>query len=203
MFRALEDASLRDRLLAEAEQCRRDPTGPFDVAALGQQPLMQSVFAEVCRYYVAIAIARTIDGADVKLSGGWTLPVGHTIAIFNRAPALSDEVWAEAGRKGRPMAEFDPERFLVEDGQGKKEFSLDGLAGCWLPFGGGQRMCPGRHFAKTEMLGTCAMLFTRYELELVGNVGEVEPDMRWYPTGTLPPNKQVPFRIRKRAGSNN
>lgn len=77
-------------------------------------------------------------------------------------------------------------------------FSLEGVAGCWLPFGGGQRMCPGRHFAKSEMLGTFAMLLSDYDLELSGDMDGIRPDMRWYPTGTLPPMGKVPFRIRRK-----
>lgn len=62
-------------------------------------------------------------------------------------------------------------------------------------------MCPGRHFAKVEMLGTFAMFFTKFELELTmtENMGDVKPDMNYYPTGTLPPTNRVPFRIRKRS----
>lgn len=64
-------------------------------------------------------------------------------------------------------------------------------------------MCPGRHFAKVEMLGTFAMLFSKFELELVStkNLGDVKPDMTWYPTGTLPPTNKVPFRIRKKTST--
>ncbi|KAK4221992.1 hypothetical protein QBC38DRAFT_490902 [Podospora fimiseda] len=42
-----------------------------------------------------------------------------------------------------------------------------------------------------------------YEIELVREDGEeVEPDLRWFPLGGLPPVGKVPFRIRrKRAGS--
>lgn len=101
---------------------------------------------------------------------------------------------------------FNAERFLAAlngdaaAGTDDMTFSLEGLAGCRLPFGGGQhwQMCPGQDCTKSETLGTFAILFTRFELELLPteSMGEVKPDMKWYPTETLPPTKSVPFRIR-------
>lgn len=196
---------LRTQLLAEAHQCRK-ADGLFDVAALTQKPRLQSAFAEVCRYYVAIAVTRTVTAPGLDL-GEWTIPAGDSVSVFGREAAFNDEAWKLVGRpQETPLANFDAERFLVPlegdaaAGTDDVMFSLEGLAGCWLPFGGGQRMCPGRHFAKSEMLGTFVMLFTRFELELLptNNAGEVKPDMKWYPTGTLPPINKVPFRIRRK-----
>lgn len=45
-------------------------------------------------------------------------------------------------------------------------FSMEGVAGGWIPYGGGQRMCPGRHFAKQEIIGTLATLLTQFEIRL-------------------------------------
>ena len=78
-------------------------------------------------------------------------------------------------------------------------FSLEGVAGGWIPYGGGQRMCPGRHFAKQEIIGTLALLLTHYEIELREPAkGVPECDMRFFPFGGLPPTKEIPFRMRMR-----
>ena len=45
-------------------------------------------------------------------------------------------------------------------------FTTEGLAGAWIPFGGGHRMCPGRHFAKVEIIVTFAMICTMFDIEL-------------------------------------
>ncbi len=77
-------------------------------------------------------------------------------------------------------------------------FSMSGLSGAWIPYGGGQRMCPGRHFAKQEIITTFAMLMSKYEIELLPAVRPPKPDMRFYPLGGLPPDTNVPVRIRRR-----
>lgn len=54
------------------------------------------------------------------------------------------------------------QRTRVKEGKGVIDrppyFSLDGLNGSWIPYGGGFRACPGRHFAKREILMTLAVM---------------------------------------------
>ena len=62
-------------------------------------------------------------------------------------------------------------------------------------------MCPGRHFAKQEMIATFAMLCTAYDIELRTEEGfKPEPDLTYFPFGGLPPKGKIPFRIRRREG---
>lgn len=149
---------------------------------------------------------------------GYRIPKGEPMVIFTRHPALHEESWTLAGRsvtKASKLDQFQAERFLMPRGSAdniagdekatpdylrgdKYEFSLDGLAGLWLPYGGGQRMCPGRHFAKAEIISTTAVLISQYDLELVdADTFHAKPDMRWFPTGGLPPDCKVPFRMRR------
>lgn len=78
-------------------------------------------------------------------------------------------------------------------------FSMEGLAGGWIPYGGGNRMCPGRFFAKNEMIVSFAMIVDNYDIELKTPDGWVpEPDMRFFAAGVMPPKDLVPCRIRRR-----
>ena len=100
-----------------------------------------------------------------------------------------------------PIAEEKIHHEMGAAGKEEKEpkFSMDGVAGGWIPNGGGQRMCPGRHFAKQEIIGTFAMLFTHYDIELLIPKDKIpECDMKFFPFGGLPPTKKMPFRIRRR-----
>ena len=83
--------------------------------------------------------------------------------------------------------------------QTESRFSMDGVAGGWIPYGGGQRMCPGRHFAKQEIIGTFATLLTHYEIKLRMPDNQVpECDMKYFPFGGLPPTRAIPFSMRRR-----
>ena len=98
----------------------------------------------------------------------------------------SNELWIDP-----PADVFYPDRFLVRDekktepvgereGQrGEKEeeeeeeeeerrvFSTSGTAGKFFPFGGGAHVCPGRVFAKQEILAAVATVLRGFEFEFV------------------------------------
>lgn len=74
-------------------------------------------------------------------------------------------------------------------------FSDDGLAGIWIPYGGGQNICPGRHFAKQEILLTLATLFSCFDMELIGPAPRI--DWKTFGTGVLAPKGSVRFRIKR------
>lgn len=79
-------------------------------------------------------------------------------------------------------------------------FSLKGLNGAYIPFGGGPGICPGRSFAKQEVVCTFAKLALTYDMELQVSKGwEPKMDTAFFPLGSLPPKQKVPFRIRRRS----
>ena len=199
----------------------------LDINKLCSQPLLQSIYAETLRLRVALFVTRTPEHEDFSV-GGWTFPSKTVIALSSRTGAMNPNVWnAGTAAKPHPLQTFWADRFLIypddptsgprrkgsadeviqhgESASAEKasetgpRFSMDGVTGGWIPYGGGQRMCPGRHFAKQEIIGTLAMLLTHYEIELrVPKNAEPECDMRFFPFGGLPPTREVPFRMRRR-----
>jgi hypothetical protein len=91
-----------------------------------------------------------------------------------------------------------------EKGQGQGEgketqepfFSVQGLEGAWIPYGGGYAACPGRHFAKRIILYTTALLVAAFEVEVLTD--RLEMDDRCFGLGTQKPKHKVKFRIRRR-----
>lgn len=75
---------------------------------------------------------------------------------------------------------------------------MEGLAGTWVPYGGGQHWCPGRFFAKNEMMAAFALISSAYDIELQNPGLKPEPDMAFFPIGMLPPKGKIPVRIRRR-----
>ena len=76
------------------------------------------------------------------------------------------------------------------------EFSSQGLDGSWIPYGGGSNICPGRQFAKQEMLLKSALLLGNFDIELLGPA--VELDYRFFGTGSMGVKGKAKFRIRRR-----
>lgn len=78
-------------------------------------------------------------------------------------------------------------------------FSTKGLSGIFIPYGGGSRLCPGRHFAKQEILLGLAYFLTAYDFQLnVPSGWKAEQDLTVVGTGTLPPKDKIPFSVRRR-----
>lgn len=225
MFHSLTDSNLEKQIVSElqpfsrtqggqGQDCKRQgPSASLDITELSNRPLLQSIYAEVLRLYNAIAFTRVSQDKDFNLEGH-IVKAGTPIVLFSRPSAMNEEVWTQAGRAPTvPLSRFQAERFLVATSsesqkpgeaasrvaRGGVSFSLDKLAGIWTPFGGGHWLCPGRHFAKNEILTTVALLYSRFEIQILGDhIQDVQPDMWWFPVGGLPPNKKVPFRIRNR-----
>lgn len=208
---AMRTPDLLNRLLAEVQSSTSAETGKFDIQQLSNQPLTQSTLAETLRLYIAIFTLRHGDIGPVQF-GGYELKTEDLAIIYSRTGALDAEAWAQSGRRSVvPLDRFDAERFLIDsdslaiddqdsgDSIEGRKFSMAGLAGLWLPFGGGDRMCPGRHYAKTEMMGTLALLFTKFDVELLmADTSEVKPNLGFAPFGSLPPTRELPFRMRRK-----
>ena len=75
-------------------------------------------------------------------------------------------------------------------------FSLDGLAGAWIPYGAGMNICPRRHFAKQEVMLTLALIVSNFDIELIGR----GPRINWstFGTGVLSPKGRTRCRIKRR-----
>lgn len=57
-------------------------------------------------------------------------------------------------------------------------------------------MCPGRFLAKTVVLSTCALLASRFDVEIL--VDSVERDKLRFGLGVARPKACIPARIRRR-----
>ena len=77
------------------------------------------------------------------------------------------------------------------------KFTLKGLNGSWIPFGGGSRACPGRHFAKREILIAVAMMLTAFDIEPLGDEKALEIRSGRYGLGAQYPVGKVPVRMRR------
>lgn len=149
---------LRSWVMDEIKSAQRED-GSIDVPLLSKLPLLNSMFHEVLRVYIDLLIVRQVD-ADTTIGPH----IVHKNEVIMAPSWLSHR---NPEHFVKPDA-FDPARFLVDDPEtGKMKFSTAGLTGKFFPFGGGHYMCPGRTFAKQEVLGAIAVLLLNFDIEFV------------------------------------
>lgn len=85
----------------------------------------------------------------------------------------------------------DPHQFRPERWDDIETHSLPRYA--FFPFGGGNRICIGEHFAMTEAIAVLAMISRKWNI-LPGNPNPAEPN----PSVTLRPNKAVKGIVQRR-----
>ena len=120
------------------------------VEDLDALPYLRAVCHEVLRLYPPAYVLAREAIRDVEI-GGWILPAGQRAVAWIYMTHHDPRWYPDPER-------FDPERFMGEQGARPK------LA--WLPFGGGARMCVGKHFALLEMQLLLATLVRRLRFAL-------------------------------------
>ena len=173
----------------------------FDWASLCSEPLLQSVYAETLRLHVAIFILRSTDRKDVDI-GGCRIPRSAAILVSGYNAQMAADDWvAKDDPHVKPVSEFWAERFLQGSTvKGDPTFSLKDRGSTWLPYGGGQRVCPGRHFTKVEMISSLALMLNIFDIEILDVASRIPTnDMTGFGFGTLWPKEKMPVRIRRRA----
>lgn len=194
---------------------QRGDVAKFNATKVVEDPLLQSIYAETLRLRVASLVVR--EAAQCTFSfRGWQILKDKTILVSSHTEAMNKEVWNTGPHNARPLDKFWHSRFLVDptvpgsgplrdpkkrntnsDGKlGSPYFSMDGVAGSWIPYGGGRSLCPGRHFAKRQVILTAAVFLSKFDI-MLSDEAEPEVDMRHFGFGTMPPRHKIPCQIRR------
>lgn len=201
---------------------------PDDIKRLLNLPRLQGVYAECLRLYDQVLIPReTTDEIEVR---GWKFPKSSTIIISTHEAQTEKGAWNTGPNDAHPIDKFWAERFLVFPGDatsgpivrssviqtGRENeaeddaqncnisgpvFSERTTAGFWIPFGGGARICPGRHFAKRAIITAAAMMTTMADIEILVGEEQMRTDERGYGLGVQRPAEKIPYRIRSWHGN--
>ncbi|MGW2571671.1 cytochrome P450 [Streptomyces sp. NPDC001537] len=141
------------------------------------------VVEETLRVYSPAYMFMRHARADDEI-GGYRVPAGSSILIssyfLHRDPAF----WQAPER-------FDPERFRPEAVALRPKLSF-------LPFGAGQRVCIGKHFAMTELVLAVATIARTYSLVRPDGAPETVPQALI----TLHPRGGVHLRLERRPRQN-
>ena len=163
---------LLPRLMSEISTAQ-NPDGTLDIPTLTSLPLFLSTYTEVLRLYVAVNVTREVHGDFVI--DGHLLKKGNTIMAPSWLGHRDPRAWNNLNPDHPPVDVFYAERFLRQEGD-KVVCSTAGLSGKYFPYGGGAHICPGRIFAKQEILAAVAMVLLTFDFEFVAWVDPISKD---------------------------
>ncbi|KAK8110448.1 uncharacterized protein PG998_006905 [Apiospora kogelbergensis] len=179
MLHLIEDPELyraiREEVATTLKVDAATGTHTLDPLAVGTLPLLNALHMETLRYHVTFNIMREVS--DNTQMDGYDLKRGAWIQASSQIAHFDESVWA---RDGHPASEFWIGRFLeyedtvvVDEASGERKttrvprFNGTTRPGSWIPYGGGAAMCPGRQFAKLEILITVALLVSKFDIEFL------------------------------------
>ena len=165
----------------------------IDITSVKQDcPILTSTFQEVLRQRTLGAQVRQVM-QDTMLDGRYLLKKDVTLIMPSLVVHTDPAIW------GPDVSEFNHKRFVKENRiQSSQRLNPKSLRA----FGGGTTLCPGRHFATTEILATVVMFILRYDLIPLQN--------RWTPPKTektniaavvMEPDTDITVRVLPRESS--
>lgn len=203
VYEVYRDPELLANLRAEVDTCavHSDNGLHFNIEHLLRLPLLQAVYAETLRLRMHFYIIRMPDRVDIDVQN-WVLPRQKVIVTPTTVAHMDPERWSTGLNGEHPLDQFWVGRFLKYPTKhihgSTPEFSTKGLEGSWIPFGGGPRQCPGRHFAKRQILLTIALTVSLFDCKVLEESVQEDFTLWGFGSGVSNPVGSVPIRIRRR-----
>lgn len=133
---------------------------------------------------------------DTFWAGRFLAPQGaNDKCLMNNVPVAKKkelESPLEQPREARTIDQTDD-----KDAERPAKFTMHGLNGAWIPYGGGPRKCPGRHYAKRQILLTCAKFLAAFDIEILADDKCLRLKGGEYGFGAQRPVGKIPARIRR------
>jgi cytochrome P450 len=203
IYELYRDPELLAAVRAEVDSCAissEDGCVHFDIDQLLKQPVLQAVYAETLRLRMHFYLIRMPDRVDMEIRD-WIIPRRKVIVTSTTAAHRDPNSWSTGPSNSHPVDTFWAGRFLKTDpSMGREVFSTKEMEGSWIPYGGGPRQCPGRHFAKRQILLTAALMVSLFDCEILAGGKDVGEDLSLsgFGGGISHPNRKVAVRMRKR-----
>jgi cytochrome P450 len=200
----VSDPDLLKEVLEELEQCIKQGdcdtnTRQISISKIKEQcPLFVSIYRETLRVGSENSSSRVVT-ADTILSDKYFLRKGAVVQISGGIIHKDESTW------GADALEFNPRRFMEDKVGAKTEENGTEKPGQIHPaafrsFGGGTTLCPGRHFATSEILGLAALLLLTFDIQLpnAGKTAIPAKKDNVLPIHILEPERPVKVRIAPR-----
>lgn len=115
-------------------------------------PVLLATFQEVFRYH-SIGVSSRWIREDHLLNGQYLLKKGNILVVPASVQHNLESAW------GDNVDEFDHQRFLSDSASKTRQRNPVAFRG----FGGDSTLCPGRHFAATEIMGFTALFVIQFD----------------------------------------
>lgn len=126
------------------------PTHTLDMSKVKMDcPILLSIYKEVLRVYSTAVSARLVM-EDHMLDNRYLLKKGSTVMMPTPVQHHNSTIW------GSEHDTFDHLRFVKQKRPNQAGFRA---------FGGGTTLCPGRHFATTEILAFTAAMIMQFDIK--------------------------------------
>ncbi|RIA94412.1 cytochrome P450 [Glomus cerebriforme] len=195
------EAPLNDQeictIVTEVTLAGTDTTGNtfcFTLWQIARNPKVLARFQEEIKTVLGDDITRQINYEDLDKFTYLDAIVKESIRVIALAPfasRVSTKKCVIGGKQWDPKISFyihneliqkspdcwkDPEEFIPE--RFLKGSNNEIVKNSFMPFGGGMRICPGRHMAMVELKTLLILLYRKYDVELVDKVSK-EPKMKF------------------------
>ncbi|KAK3942882.1 25-hydroxycholesterol 7-alpha-hydroxylase [Diplogelasinospora grovesii] len=182
-------ADVRSEVSTMVQESSDDGICSIDLASIRTAcPILLSTYEEMLRYRAVSASVRMVL-EDVMLDGRFLLKKGGMVILPTTVQHTAVPEW------GENVGEFDHMRFVRTPGK-KRPSRL-----AFRAFGGGHVLCPGRHFASTEIMAVAALMVLQFDVAPVGGKWvdpkwDNSPVMAGFPV----PDEDIRVEIRPRDG---
>ncbi|KAI0468869.1 cytochrome P450 [Xylaria cf. heliscus] len=177
----------------------------IDIHKLLSLPRLLSVYTEVLRLHISFNATREVR-QDISINN-FSIAKGSLVQAPSQIVHYDEYVW---GIDDHPASEFWAERHLEyvdETGDAILEphFLINARPTSFFPFGLGYALCPGRHFAKREILLAVAIIINKFEIEMIewmlpdGTPSDRPARSNQYYAGTaaMPPDREMKIRWKR------
>lgn len=169
-------------------------------------PLLYSCYRETLRYISLLTSPRLVV-EDAMLGDKYLLRKGSILQIAGGVIHYDERIW------GADAASFNPYRFLSSAGGSLEDAeAMQSRTALPLPkgvpspafraFGGGNVLCPGRHFAQSEIMTTAAVVALSFDIQTSdgGTLPMPDKDDMRIPLGVMKPVVDPTVSITRRRG---
>lgn len=217
----------KDLLIRVRAELKKASLENIDLAAnidrLLSLPLLQSIHAEVLRLRVEVQAVFDNEREDLSINE-WVFPK-KSILLVPTGVAHKDANFWNTKDGEYPLNRFWSDRFLaypndltsgprrvnpvdidkIKHNKPQNYHNLEGprfissgLSDSYMPFGVGERTCPGRFFARRAIVAFCAKVVNDFDIEILSTEKDFKISSAFYGLGVQRPLNQIPFRVRRR-----